>query len=149
MSSMTSYSRLKRDFERRVKELQKKCPHKNLTEWLEEHWAIAHPTGFQIRHCKRCNAEVSRRTSCLKCGKVIEEKDFVKGEREDKPRGRPFGDIFCQDCEDAWQKFLKENPMPKGKKLKIVHTDGSKVEEPYQESFHRVDLYQKFMGRTK
>lgn len=30
------------------------------SDWTQEHWAIAHATGFEIKYCLRCNIELAR-----------------------------------------------------------------------------------------
>lgn len=55
---MTTYKMLVAEFERKIKELQKNCPHKK-TEKATECWAIGHTTGRELEICKRCNKTVS------------------------------------------------------------------------------------------
>jgi len=31
------------------------------TDWIEEWWAIAHPTGYQVKRCIVCNKLLERR----------------------------------------------------------------------------------------
>ena len=51
---MKTYKQLKREFDKKVKELQAKCPHKR-TKWMEHWWAIGHSTGTRVKVCLRCN----------------------------------------------------------------------------------------------
>jgi len=52
--------KLRREFERKVAELQKRCPHKE-TEWLPYMWAPGHIWGEVLR--------------CRNCGKILERKE--------------------------------------------------------------------------
>ncbi len=91
---MKTYKKLKKEFDEKVKELRKKCPHKKLSGWCEEWWAIGHGTGFQVKSCMICNEIVKRRTTCEKCGKRTE--DYVNGDG----KSRPWGEHFCKKCEE-------------------------------------------------
>ena len=51
---LPTYNQLRKEFDKKVKELQAKCPH-NRTHWAEEWWAIGHSTGNRVKVCKRCN----------------------------------------------------------------------------------------------
>lgn len=62
---LKSYAQLKKEFDLKLKQLQKVCPH-NKTQWYREAWAIGHFSGF--------NARV-----CLVCGKVLERKKEESG----------------------------------------------------------------------
>jgi len=64
---LPTYDGLKEEFEKKVKELQEKCPHKK-TYWAEHWWALAHSSGYKVRVCKRCH-------------KILEEKP-TREERE-------------------------------------------------------------------
>ncbi|MBW2981968.1 hypothetical protein KY343_03755 [Candidatus Woesearchaeota archaeon] len=53
---LKAYDYLKKDFEKAVKDLQKKCPHlKKHQYWADEWWAIGHSTGKRLRMCSFCN----------------------------------------------------------------------------------------------
>jgi hypothetical protein len=51
---MKSYDDLQKEFDKKVKELQEKCPHKK-TEYMEQWWAYAHSTGNIVKSCLNCN----------------------------------------------------------------------------------------------
>jgi len=57
---METYEQLEREFDKKVKELQAKCPHKRF-EWMNEWWAIGHSTGSRVKICKRCNKILERK----------------------------------------------------------------------------------------
>lgn len=56
---MKSYDELKKEFNKKVEELQKKCPHSE-TAWAEEWWAIAHSTGYAVKYCKFCHKQLKK-----------------------------------------------------------------------------------------
>lgn len=31
------------------------------SDWMDEWWAIAHSTGYQVKMCKRCNMHLAKR----------------------------------------------------------------------------------------
>jgi len=57
---MSELEKLRKEFDRKKKELQDNCPHPETTGWIDEWWAIAHPTGYQVKLCKRCGKEIER-----------------------------------------------------------------------------------------
>jgi|WetSurMetagenome_2_1015567.scaffolds.fasta_scaffold804508_2 hypothetical protein len=50
---LMSYDGLKREFEKKVLQLQMMCKH-NKTEWMDSYWAPGHG-GKKILLCKRCH----------------------------------------------------------------------------------------------
>jgi hypothetical protein len=54
---MNDYDKLEKEFNEKVIELQKKCPHKK-TEKREELWAVGHSTGKLFRYCINCNKKL-------------------------------------------------------------------------------------------
>ena len=54
MERLATYIKLEREFNKKVKELQHKCPHKRWF-WSEQWWAPGHSTGNMVKICKRCN----------------------------------------------------------------------------------------------
>lgn len=97
---MTTYKKLQKEFYKKVKELKKRCPHKKLSDWCEEWWAMGHSTGFQVKSCNVCYKIVKRRTTCQKCGKLTE--DYING--DGKSFDRPFGEYFCKKCDKEFRK---------------------------------------------
>ncbi len=60
MKKMTTWNQLTREFDKKVDELQKSCPHKK-SKWYDECWAIAHYTGKQVKVCLRCNKVLEKK----------------------------------------------------------------------------------------
>ena len=90
---MGSYKQLRKEFDKKVKELQKKCPHKKITGWLKEYWAVGHSRGFEVKVCENCNKVIKRRIECEKCGEWAE--DYVEGDGE----RRPLNQYYCKKCD--------------------------------------------------
>lgn len=90
---MITYKQLEKEFNDKVKEMQKECPHKHISEWCDQHWAIGHPTGFQVKVCDDCRKEIAKRTICMKCKKLTE--DYINGDG----KRRPYGEYLCKECD--------------------------------------------------
>ncbi len=58
---MNEADRLYREYERKLKQLQKTCPHKRVGDWTPE-WSegARYPTGYILRVCARCRKRVKR-----------------------------------------------------------------------------------------
>jgi len=56
---MNDYDKLKKEWEKKVKILQKKCKHKKST-WCDEWWAIGHSTGHRVRVCDNCSKNLEK-----------------------------------------------------------------------------------------
>ena len=41
-------------------ELQSKCIHENVSDWLDEYWAPGHGTGSKVKVCEICGKTVDR-----------------------------------------------------------------------------------------
>jgi len=95
---MITYKKLQKEFEKKVEELRKKCPHKKLSNWCEEWWAMAHSTGFEVKACEICREIIKRRIACMNCEKVTE--DYVNGDG----KIRPIGEYFCKKCDEVKMK---------------------------------------------
>lgn len=65
---MSEYEKLESEFEDKVQALRNSCSHGELTDWIEEWWAIAHPTGRLVKACKRCGKIVEAVEGGLKSG---------------------------------------------------------------------------------
>ncbi len=89
-----TYKKLKKEFDKKVEELRKKCPHKKLSVWCEEWWSLGHTTGFQVKCCLVCTEIIKRKIICQKCGKWSE--DYIDGDG----KTRPMGEYFCKKCDD-------------------------------------------------
>lgn len=57
---MSEYENLKNEFERKVKELQEKCPH-TTTKWYMHMWAPGHFSGEDILVCENCDKHLGKR----------------------------------------------------------------------------------------
>lgn len=67
---MKSYNELQKEFDSAVARLQEECPHMNISDWHDIHWAIGHSTGNRGRRCENCNMQThweGTETFCLKC----------------------------------------------------------------------------------
>ena len=58
---MSELEKLEKEFELKKEELQRNCKHLELSDWTEEWWAIAHPTGYYVKYCKRCGKTIERK----------------------------------------------------------------------------------------
>ena len=85
--------KMKERHQREIRELQENCPHKYISKWTDEWWAIAHSTGFQVKYCLDCDKIVKRRTTCCKCSKLTE--NYNEG---DGSTYKPIGDYWCEKC---------------------------------------------------
>ena len=54
-----TYNQLKKEFDKKVKNLQEKCPHKK-TQLRVEWWAYGHATGHTLKVCLTCNKRLER-----------------------------------------------------------------------------------------
>lgn len=109
MDEEKTYADLKREFNEEVTKLQEECSHKNHTDWLQEDWAPAHPTRYNVKKCKRCNKTVKVKTLCDSC-----EKEIVKDSKEEFNRGigvpgMTLNDIFCDSCHNTIFDSIIEN----------------------------------------
>jgi len=58
---MSTYKELKKDFNKKVKELQENCKHTDVSDWLKYYWAIAHWSGAYVKKCNICNKIVDEK----------------------------------------------------------------------------------------
>jgi len=73
-----------------IADLQENCnhPEDEWSDWMEEWWAPAHGTGFQVRACRICGAEVDRSGEpCTACGKKT-----IHDYKDD------YGNLLCMSC---------------------------------------------------
>lgn len=56
-----TYEKLKEEFAKKVRELQKKCKHEKRSGWVPQMWAPGHFTGTEVKVCKTCGAVVDQR----------------------------------------------------------------------------------------
>ena len=55
-----TFKDLENEFNRNVKELQKKCLHKR-SKWYEHYWAIWRSSGYEVRVCFRCRKKLEEK----------------------------------------------------------------------------------------
>lgn len=55
---MSEYTKLKREFDKAVKELRENCSHEVLSEWVEVYWAVGRSAGYESRFCERCGKQM-------------------------------------------------------------------------------------------
>ena len=58
--TVSDYEELEDIFNKKILDLQNKCPHKK-TMWVEEYWAIGHPTGNYVLICENCKKVLKRK----------------------------------------------------------------------------------------
>ncbi len=58
---VSGYDRLTKAYKLKVKKLQSTCPHKRISEWMAQWWAIGHSTGYIVRVCENCNKILERK----------------------------------------------------------------------------------------
>lgn len=52
---------LYKEYEQKLKRLQSRCKHKELTDWIDIYVSPGHSSGMCGRFCKRCNKRVKTR----------------------------------------------------------------------------------------
>lgn len=87
-----------------VENLQENCPHTKLSKWMDECWAPAHGTGFQVKTCNVCGKVVQKQTMCRTCERITE--DYKNGLGT---YSRPYGSYYCPDCIERSEKEVKED----------------------------------------
>src|SRR5437868_4146394 len=87
-------AQLKKEYERKLAELQDACPHEFLTEWLQEVWAPGHSTDRMVQCCKECNKVLHSKWWCRGCHKELIDEEAHQGNGED----RPYGSVWCEEC---------------------------------------------------
>ena len=95
---MKTYDDLKEEFDNKVANLRKECPHANLSGWTVEWWAMGHATGYEVQYCEDCNENIHRRTGCHKCKKTVQDDEIKKGDGSCMELAG--GMTFCQECFD-------------------------------------------------
>jgi len=108
---MKSYIELKKDFIKKVEKLQANCKHEDVSDWVEEWWAINHPTGWKLRVCMFCNKKISRKTLCVTCSK-----ELVEGVDVIKEVGSSW---YCKECAPVAEAELKRK-MEKFDKIRDI-----------------------------
>lgn len=99
MKSMTpakknAAARLYDDYQQRLHALQDACPHTELTEWIQEWWALGHATGRSVRVCVECNKVRHVKRHCARCRTELVD----DAAREGDGQRLPLGAFYCAAC---------------------------------------------------
>ena len=109
---MKTYSELKEEFEKKVEDLQSKCKHEDVSDWIGEYWALTHITGWQVKVCNICDKVVARKTICSDCRKeLIKGVDIIK---------EVSGVSYCEKCALKAEAEEKERLKHFGKQWKTL-----------------------------
>jgi len=102
------FEELEKKHEREIQNLQERCPHPPalISDWIQECWAVAHFTSFQVKICLFCHAEVKRRARCRECGKLTQS--YMEGIGLDPIIS---GALYCRSC---YRKGAREITKLKG-----------------------------------
>ena len=84
---MNAAEKLYQQYQWDLKQLQDTCPHKQLTDWVEEWWAPGHSTGRRVRACANCNLVLLAERACSRCGKEFLEEELQEGDGRHLPLG--------------------------------------------------------------
>jgi hypothetical protein len=57
---MSEYKKLLDEFNQKVEELQRTCPHTEQSEPQEVYWALGHSAGYKSRYCLRCGKQMNK-----------------------------------------------------------------------------------------
>lgn len=142
-----TYRDLKEEFNEKVEKLREECDHPEVSDWQREYWAPGHATQFEVKECKICRKIVAKRTECAKCGKLIEEDDFRRGDGVK----RTGTEVFCPQCQEEWEKFVRKHPYePESEEPVEVmrHLPGGgtvETEREFEKVDHYMRLHRKFM----
>jgi hypothetical protein len=61
----SEFKKLENEYNKKLKLLQKKCPHKRKTNWIEQFWAPGHSSNVWFRKCKRCDLILEKRNQLI------------------------------------------------------------------------------------
>lgn len=91
---MNAAERLYDQYQRELKRLQETCPHKELSEWVEEWWALGHSTGRTVKTCTNCNKVIQAKRRCCVCHEEYLEHELQEGDG----KCLPVGARYCENC---------------------------------------------------
>ncbi len=97
---------MRKRHQQELNRLKEECKHPEISDWMEEWWAPAHGTGFQVKTCKACEKVIARRTCCRKCGKSTEDYQMGSG-----THSRPIGSYYCPACVERTEGEIKEDEV--------------------------------------
>lgn len=58
---MNTAEQLYEKYKQDLSDLQAKCTHPEVSDWIMEYWAPAHATGYDVKVCKVCNSTIDRK----------------------------------------------------------------------------------------
>ena len=61
-----------------IEQLQKRCKHKKLSNWMELYWAVAHSTGSMVKTCSFCGKIIKRKALKFELCKIKTKKRLAK-----------------------------------------------------------------------
>ncbi len=64
---ISDYYKLKKEYESKIKKLQKTCIHKSKSKWMRQWWAFGHSTGYIVRVCNNCEKILNKKN-----GRIID-----------------------------------------------------------------------------
>jgi len=91
---MKTYKQLTEEYKKAVEELQESCKHEDVSDWMQEWWALAHSTRYSVRVCNICRKVVDRRTRCNGCSKVFNVRDL----KEPTDPNVAINTLWCEEC---------------------------------------------------
>ncbi len=87
-------ARLYEEYQQRLRALQDSCPHTELTDWMEEWWALGHATGRRVQACAECNKVIHMKRRCARCRTELIDDEAKEGDGKRLP-GATF---YCVRC---------------------------------------------------
>lgn len=144
------YRDLKKEFGEMVQKFREECEHPEVSGWLEEQWSPGHPTGFEVKSCRICGETVARRTRCAKCGRLVKEEGFRKGDGVK----RASSEIFCPRCQKEWEEFIRKHPYePDSEEVteiveRLPDAGSKEAEEEIRRGTHYMLLHREFLNSS-
>ena len=59
--------------EKEIKDLQENCPHEEISDWMDYHWAVGHAAGYKVKLCKHCGKTVESTKKEFEWERIIRE----------------------------------------------------------------------------
>ena len=59
---MSKIDNLRKKHKKEIEDLQKRCKHKKVTDWLDEYWAPGHSSFRQVKICSECGKTTETRS---------------------------------------------------------------------------------------
>ena len=67
---MSKIEDLRKKHQKEIENLQKKCKHKKVTDWLDEYWAPGHSSFRQVKICNECGKTTKARKTKIVTSKI-------------------------------------------------------------------------------